>query len=126
MTAVRRVLFVDDDTDLLAGLRRTLRLPSTGWQLEFAAGGAQALDRMAERTFDAVVSDLRMPDIDGAALWREIKDRWPALALRMLFVTGDTLSRGAESFLAETGCPSLEKPFTRAVLLERVRGLLQG
>ena len=74
--------------------------------------------------FDAIVSDLRMPDMDGAALWRAVRERHPTLATRLLFVTGDTLSPGASSFLAQTDCPTLDKPFSKADLLKRVETLL--
>jgi two-component system NtrC family sensor kinase len=119
-----RVLVVDDEADI-GDLMRAF-LESAGYEVATAESGAVALEMLAEARFDVIVSDLRMPDIDGAALWREIKVRHPALAQRMLFVTGDTLSRGADSFLAETRCPSLDKPFSRADLLEQVRALLAG
>jgi two-component system NtrC family sensor kinase len=64
--------------------------------------------------------------MDGAALWREVKARHPALARRMLFVTGDTLSPGAEKFLAESGCASLDKPFARADLIDRLATVLMN
>ena len=119
-----RVLVVDDEAEI-ADLMRDF-LEGAGYEVATAESGAVALEMLKEVRFDVIVSDLRMPDIDGAALWREVRERWPELARRMLFVTGDTLSRGADSFLAETGCPSLEKPFSRKALLERVKGLLQA
>ncbi|MBI3368993.1 MAG: PAS domain S-box protein [Burkholderiales bacterium] len=113
----------DADQNEIADLMRDF-LESGGYEVVTAESGAVALQMLAEARFDAIVSDLRMPDIDGAALWRQVKQRTPALARRMVFVTGDTLSPGARSFLAETGCPSLDKPFARGDLLERVRALL--
>ena len=74
--------------------------------------------------FDAIVSDLRMPDMDGAELWREVSAQYPALARRMLFVTGDTLSPSARQFLADARCPSLDKPFGQSDLLAKVAALL--
>ena len=74
--------------------------------------------------FDAIVSDLRMPDIDGAALWREVSRRRPRLARHMLFVTGDTLSPDAREFLKEARCTGLDKPFSKADLLARVAALV--
>lgn len=118
-----RVLVVDDEpgvADLLQDL-----LEAAGHGVCTAASGAEALRCLQVQPFDLIVSDLRMPDIDGAALWREVQARHPALARRMLFVTGDTLSPAAERFMAETGCPSLDKPFSRADLLQRVHALLQ-
>ncbi len=117
-----RVLVVDDEAEI-AELMRAM-LEGAGFEVATAESGAVALELLEEARFDAVVSDLRMPDMDGAALWRELRDRWPMLARRTLFVTGDTLSPGAESFLAEAGCASLDKPFARSDLVDRVATLL--
>jgi two-component system NtrC family sensor kinase len=119
-----RVLVVDDEAEI-AELMRAM-LESAGFEVATAESGALALELLGEARFDAIVSDLRMPEMDGAGLWREVKSRHPALARRMLFVTGDTLSPGAEKFLADSGCASLDKPFARADLIDRVATLLMG
>lgn len=119
-----RVLVVDDEPEIAELLRAYLE--ADGYEVATAESGAVALALLAEARFDAIVSDLRMPDTDGAALWREVKLQHPPLARRMLFVTGDTLSPGARGFLAETGCPWLDKPFTKAELLERLQDLLRA
>jgi two-component system NtrC family sensor kinase len=119
-----RLLVVDDEPEI-AELARDF-LESAGYEVAVAESGAVALEMLAEARFDAVVSDLRMPGMDGAALWRELQSRAPALAARVLFVTGDTLSPGADSFLAQTGCATLDKPFSKADLLAKVRRLLAG
>ena len=59
-----------------------------------------------------MLSDIRMPDLDGAGLWRALQDQRPELARRMAFITGDILSPSATLFLKEAGLPWLEKPFT--------------
>ena len=105
------MLVVDDEAEI-AELMRAM-LEGAGFEAATAESGAVALELLAAARFDAIVSDLRMPDMDGAALWREVRVRWPALARRTLFVTGDTLSPGAEAFL-ETGCAALDKPFARS------------
>ena len=117
-----RVLVVDDESEI-ADLMRAF-LESAGYEVATAESGAVALELLATARFDAIVSDLRMPDMDGGTLWREISQRLPAMARRMLFVTGDTLSPGVEGFLAEAGCASLDKPFARADLVDRVATLL--
>jgi len=99
-------------------------LGSAGYKGTTAESGAVALAMLAEARFDAIVSDLHMPDIDGAQLWREVRASQPALARRMLFVTGDTLSPIARQFLDEARCDSLKKPFSKQELLGRVTGLL--
>jgi two-component system NtrC family sensor kinase len=117
-----RVLVVDDEGELASLMREILE--SAQFDVATAESGAVALELLAEARFDAIVSDLRMPDMDGAALWREVRERHPALARRMVFVTGDTLSPAAADFLRETGCATLEKPFPPLDLVARVRALL--
>jgi PAS domain S-box-containing protein len=122
--AAARLLVVDDEAEL-ADLMRAM-LEGAGFEVATAESGAVALELLGEARFDAIVSDLRMPDMDGAGLWRAVRERHPALARRMLFVTGDTLSPGAVQFLAESRCPSLDKPFARDDLIGRVHELLLG
>ena len=117
-----RVLVVDDEPEIAELLSELLE--AAGYAVVTAASGAQALRQLRASPFDAIVSDLHMPDLDGSALWREVAAIAPPLARRMLFVTGDTLGAGARKVLAETGCPSLDKPFRRADLLQRMRELL--
>lgn len=119
-----RVLVVDDEAEI-ADLMRAM-LESAGYEVATAESGAIALEMLAEVRFDAVVSDLRMPDMDGAQLWRQVRERFPGLARRMLFVTGDTLSPSARRFLDEGRSPSLDKPFSRTDLLEQVRRLIDN
>jgi putative nucleotidyltransferase with HDIG domain len=73
----RRLLFVDDDKMVLSGLRRALHDTRNEWEADFATGGEEALEAMAGRSFDAVITDMRMPGIDGAELLERIKDRYP-------------------------------------------------
>jgi len=117
-----RVLVVDDEPDLVELMREVLE--GAGFEVAGAESGAVALELLREARFDAVVSDLRMPDIDGAALWREVCRLDAALASRMVFITGDTLSPAASDFLRETGCGVVDKPFAPAELVARVRALV--
>ena len=117
-----RVLVVDDEPEI-ADLVREL-LEGADHEVVTAESGAVALVMLAEARFDAIVSDLHMPDVDGATLWREVRARDAALARRMLFVTGDTLSPSVRQFLDDARCPSLAKPFTKADLLAQVVALL--
>ncbi len=122
--AAARLLVVDDEPEIAELLAELLQ--AAGYEVVTAHSGAEALRLLPTSHFDAIVSDLRMPDIDGAALWREVLALEPRLAQRMLFVTGDTLGAGARGFLASTGCPSLDKPFRRAELLRSVALLSQA
>jgi PAS domain S-box-containing protein len=117
-----RVLVVDDEPEI-AELMRDI-LESAGYEVATAESGAVALALLETARFDAIVSDLHMPDMDGATLWRQIEQQHSVLARRMLFVTGDTLSPGAREFLREAHCTGLDKPFSKADLLAAVAHVL--
>ena len=110
--ADRRVLVVDDEEEISSTLAEILALD--GLAVDVAESGEAALSRIASRSYDVILSDLRMPGLDGPALYRRLDLERPALARRMIIVTGDTLNPAAQSFLAESGLPCLEKPFDPA------------
>ena len=66
---------------------------------------------MAAERYDVILADIRMPDIDGRALYQEIERRWPGQAGRVVFVTGDTLASALREFVSASGRPVIEKPF---------------
>lgn len=72
-----RILFVDDDPNVISGLRRQLRGMRDRWDMMFAGSGAEALEIVCARELDVVVSDMRMPGMDGAALLEEVRRRQP-------------------------------------------------
>ena len=72
-----RILFVDDEQPVLDGLRALLRSQRKQWDMHFAVSSREALALMAEEPFDMVVSDMRMPGMDGEALLKRVRDRWP-------------------------------------------------
>ncbi|NJC73475.1 HDOD domain-containing protein [Planosporangium thailandense] len=82
-----RVLFVDDEPRILDGLRRSLHGKRGDWDMAFVTSGAEALDLLAESPRDVVVSDLRMPGMDGAELLTRVSERHPGVA--RVVVSGD-------------------------------------
>jgi HD-like signal output (HDOD) protein len=74
---MRRVLFVDDEPRILEGLRRMLRPQRNEWEMAFAPGGEAALALMEVTPFDVIVSDMRMPGMDGAALFARVREKYP-------------------------------------------------
>ena len=72
-----RVLFVDDEPNVLAGLRRLLRSQRAEWEMHFASSGAEAVQMLRESAFDVVVSDMRMPGMNGAQLLSIVQKEWP-------------------------------------------------
>jgi putative nucleotidyltransferase with HDIG domain len=79
----RRILFVDDDPQLLSGLSKALRKYRDRWAMVFAGSGEAALAEVRSAGFDVVVSDMRMPVMDGAALLGHIRDEDPS-TIRMI------------------------------------------
>lgn len=75
-----RVLFVDDDRRILSGLRRQLHGAATGWEHAFAPGGPEALALLDRESFDAVVSDMLMPLVDGAQVLARVVEVAPRAA----------------------------------------------
>jgi len=72
-----RILFVDDEVKILEGLQRMLRPQRSEWEMAFAPGGKAALTMLEASTFDVIVSDMRMPEIDGAALLEIVREKYP-------------------------------------------------
>jgi len=73
----KRILFVDDEPNVLQGLQRMLRPLRDEWEMTFVSSGAEALQRLAQAPFDVIVSDMRMPNMDGAQLLTEVMQRHP-------------------------------------------------
>lgn len=74
---MKRILFVDDESNILDGIRRMLRGDRSRWDVHFAIGGEAALQACEANSFDIVISDMRMPGMDGATLLSQIRDRSP-------------------------------------------------
>src|SRR5205807_2469283 len=100
-----RVLIVDDDPALLQALPQALRLRMSGLTVETADSAAAALDRIAARDYDVIVTDIKMPGMDGLALLAEIRTRWPDTPTLMITGHGehdlvvDALRGGAYDFI---------------------------
>jgi two-component system, OmpR family, response regulator MprA len=116
-----KVLIVDDEPAVRAALDRALRLDR--YEVELAADGREALDRLAETRLDAIVLDVAMPGIDGLEVCkrlREAGDRTPVLMLTARDAVDDRvagLDAGADDYLV--------KPFALKELKARLRALLR-
>ncbi|HKT72194.1 MAG TPA: response regulator [Steroidobacteraceae bacterium] len=74
---MKRILFVDDEQPVLDGLRSRLHRLHAKWQMSFVDCGAAAIQKMQEQPFDVIVTDMRMPAMDGAMLLETVSARWP-------------------------------------------------
>jgi CheY-like chemotaxis protein/anti-sigma regulatory factor (Ser/Thr protein kinase) len=122
-----RVLVVDDEPEIAELVAETLRREE-GLEVDTAPSGRRALARLERGGIDVVVSDLRMPDLDGAALTEALRARHPALDGRLVLMTGDALraETGEAAAAVMPRVPVLEKPLDLAALRRVVRRLLDG
>ena len=113
------ILVVEDEAPLAAAVADALR--DAGYVVATAADGEQALAVISERPFDLVICDLKMPKVDGMTFYRRLTASAPDVARRVIFVTGDVAGTEAETFLRESGCRWLAKPFRLADLIRAAR-----
>ncbi len=116
------VLLVEDERALAAAVVDALT--DAGLKVDHAGDGEEALARVRQQAYDVVICDLKMPRVSGMMLYRAIAAATPALARRVIFVTGDVAATDAERFLTESGCRWLVKPFRIGDLLRAVRETL--
>jgi HD-like signal output (HDOD) protein len=125
---VKRILFVDDESRILDGIRRMLYADRRRWDIQFAIGGDAALKACEEAAFDVVISDMRMPGMDGATLLGHIRDRYPETARIILSgYSEDSMARRAipvaHRFLAKPSSSSeLQSTIERVCSLQDVLG----
>ncbi|HVQ17209.1 MAG TPA: response regulator, partial [Vicinamibacterales bacterium] len=116
------VLLVEDERALALAVSEALT--DAGLHVDHAGDGEEALARVRQSSYDLVICDLKMPKVDGMALYRAIAAASPVLARRVIFVTGAASGAEAERFLEESGCRWLAKPFRLGDLLRSVRDAL--
>jgi signal transduction histidine kinase/ActR/RegA family two-component response regulator len=112
------VLVVDDEpmlTELLSDL-----LKSVGHEVDRARDGRVALRMALARPYDVILSDLKMPGLDGQGLYEEVCRQRPAMSGRFIFSTGDVVNPEAQEFLRASGCSYLSKPFKLEAVLALV------
>ncbi|MBA3271912.1 MAG: response regulator [Acidobacteria bacterium] len=117
-----RVLVVEDEPALATAVSEALA--DAGFVVDRACDGEDGLTRLTQGTYDLIICDLKMPRIDGMQFYRAMAAATPALARRVIFVTGAVAGTDAERFLEETGCRWLAKPFRLGELLRAAREAL--
>jgi HD-like signal output (HDOD) protein/ActR/RegA family two-component response regulator len=125
-SARSQVIFVDDEPYLLSGLRRMLHGQRDQWEMTFVSSAAEALELFDRQPVDAIVSDMRMPGMDGAQLLSHVQRHHPATARIILSGQADRASmilaiRSAQQFLAKPcDAETLTGAVTRALETRRV------
>ena len=119
----KQVLFVDDDSMILQGLKRMLRGLRDEWDMTFVYSGSEALDKMANGVFDVIVTDMRMPEMNGAQLLNEVKKRHPHMVRVILSGQSDNdmimkTLKSAHQYLAKPcDADALKSTISRAFAL---------
>jgi CheY-like chemotaxis protein len=116
------VLLVEDEAALAAAVSEALT--DSGYIVAHALDGQEALGKVREQAFDIVICDLKMPRMDGRAFYGMLSAAAPDLARRVIFVTGDVAGTDAETFLEQSGCRWLAKPFRLGDLLRMLKETL--
>ena len=117
-------MLVDDEPSILTALTRLLR--RNGHTVDTAANGRLALMQLQARAYDLILSDLRMPELDGPALYRALVTLYPQLCQRFIFLTGDSLNPDTQAFSVQHHVLQLFKPYTAADLRRVIRQVLHA
>lgn len=121
--AIRHILFVDDEPRILKGLQRMLRKMRHEWIMEFVQSGPEALELLAKKKYDVVVSDMRMPGMDGSQLLAKVQEDYPLTVRIVLSGQSDHESimksvRPAHRYLSKPCDPEiLQSTISRACAL---------
>ena len=116
------VLVVDDEPPVARVL--SAMLERLGHRVQVARSGQEALALLRQNTYDLMTLDLKMPHMSGQEVWRHLQAMNLRRPPRVLFVTGDIATKGANTFLTESGQPYLEKPFQPSELAQKLDELL--
>ena len=116
------ILVIDDEPSIRRGLAQLLR--RDGYRVETAANGRHALAQLHAQPYDVILSDLRMPELDGRAFFTVLQQHYPALRQRVIFLTGNGDTADSQAFLMQCGQPWLRKPCPIAVLRRTIQQVL--
>lgn len=118
------ILVVDDEAEIRDLIKRVLL--REGHQVDTANNGAAALEAVQSRSYDLVISNVRMPVMDGPTFYARVQEVDRRLASRFIFCTGDIMSLAVRTFLLSANQPVLAKPFSIGSLRDLVRWVLEG
>jgi CheY-like chemotaxis protein len=119
----RRVLVVDADEENLALLQEVIH--HLGHDADGDSSAQQALQKIADRDYDLVITDIHLPGLDGVYLYQRLRELRPELAQRVIFISGRFLSDDVGAFLDRVGCPLIRKPFSVADIEMGMRRVLE-
>ncbi len=117
-TALSRILVLDDEKELAEMLCEMLQI--LGHKPSLCHSSKQALDLIGKTRFDLIISDFRMPELNGQQFYELATRRFPELASRIVFITGDVINEETRTFLGSTGNPHIGKPFS----LDKIKSVI--
>ena len=123
--AIRNVLVVDDE-EYITNLVQELLRHRLGWRVESLHDVRQAIKRLEQQEFDLLITDLRMPNLDGFTLISWVRDSCPSMKNKVLVITGDSGSHSSDHELQSLGVPTLMKPFTPDQLVSHCWNLMSA
>ena len=118
------VLLIDDEPGVQRALQQLLQ--RSGHDITTATNGQEGLAALEARSYEVILCDMHMPDLDGPGFYRALEQRHPRLVSRVIFLTGDTLSPEAEAFFAQVDRPRLVKPFTAQAVRRVIERMLEA
>ena len=118
----KKLLVVDDEVEVAELIAEILT--RDGFQVDIAQSGSRALERMGEKNYDVVLSDLNMPGLGGRGLYEEMLKHFPSMVQRTGFFTGDTMGATSQKLLLESKRPYMEKPVSPDGLRKLIYGIL--
>lgn len=121
--AAARILIVDDDEDIRSVM--ALMLGGAGHDVTAVSNGFAALRCLEQQPYNLVISDVKMPELDGLGLYAEIRARWPRGSPRILFVSGFADTAAYAGALKAINAPLLFKPFSLDDLCKMVARVLE-
>jgi two-component system, NtrC family, sensor kinase len=120
----KKILIVDDETVIRDILCRILT--ERGYRVDTAASGIEGLDKIQSSKYEAYIFDIKMPGVDGMDMYEIIGTRYPDMVDRVMFITGDTITKSTLNFLEATGREYFSKPLDFARLITAVEELTAG
>jgi PAS domain S-box-containing protein len=118
-----RILVVDDEP-MIASFCENI-LSSAGFEVQTSLSGTDAIEKLASRSFDAIITDFKMPGkIGGAELYDWVRGNLPGRQHQIIFMTGDSVNPNTHDFLTACGSPVVFKPFDGDELIAKVRTLI--
>lgn len=122
MGGIRRILAVDDEEPVLFVLKHTLERMVNGFVVETASDGREALEKVGQQKYDLVLTDVRMPFVDGIELTEEIRASGSHTVVLWLTAYGSTVERAEARKLGVSCC--LIKPLRIGAIRQAVRDAL--